>query len=277
MWAMRSRRTLRPSARGDVELGQGAGAGHGGDGAHGLLAAAHVATPAGGFHLAAAQLARDVGGADAKGGHAFGVEFDAHFAGQATHALDRTDAFHGEQTLGDGVVHHPAEGFLVEAVGTQRPCAEGPAGGGDLGDHRLAHVGGQVGAHPADGGTHFGLGLVGVLLQLEFDGDGHLAIEDGGVHLLDAGQRGDAVFELARDFGFQRARGGAGQAGADGDHRQFNVREVLHAGALEGQQAGQGEQGEEQDRRDGVADGEGGEVHGRGLTWRPGRCPLRPP
>jgi hypothetical protein len=66
-------------------------------------------------------------------------------------------------------------------VSEVRVQAPGPAGGEDLGHHRVAHVGGQVGAHPADGGAHLGLGLVGVLFQLELDGDGHLPVEDGGV------------------------------------------------------------------------------------------------
>ena len=263
-----------PAGQGDVHGRQGLGAGHGGNGAHSLLAAAHVAAAARGFQLGLAQLARDVRSADPQGRHALGVQLHAQLAGQAAHALDGAHALHRQQAAGHGVVHQPAQGLLVEGVGRKGPRPQGAAGGEDLGHHRIAHVGGEVGAHSADGGAHLGLGLVGVLLKLELDGDAHLPVEDGGVHLLDLGQGRNAVLQLAGDLGFQGAGGGAGQAGADRDHRQFDVREILDAGAPEGQQAGQGEQGEQKDRRDGVADGEGGEVHGALSGWS-GRGPGR--
>jgi hypothetical protein len=160
-----------PAGQGNVHGRQGLGAGDGGDGAHGLLAAAHVAAAAGGFQLGLAQLARHVGGADAEGGHAVGVQLHTQLAGQAAHALDGADALHRQQAAGHGVVHQPAQGLLVEGVGGEGPGAQGPAGGENLGHHRVAHVGGEIGAHPADGGAHLGLGLVGVLFQLELDGD----------------------------------------------------------------------------------------------------------
>ena len=263
-----------PAGQGNVHGRQGLGTGDGGDGAHGLFAAAHITAAAGSFQLGLAQLARHVGGADAEGGHAVGVQLHTQLAGQAAHALDGAHALHRQQAAGHAVVHQPAQGLLIEGVGGEGPGAQGPAGGENLRHHRVAHVGGEIGAYPADGGANLGLGLVGVLFQLELDGDRHLPVEDGGVHLLDLGQGRNAVLQLAGDLGFQGAGGGAGQAGADRDHRQFDVREILDAGAPEGQQAGQGEQGEEQDRRDGIADGEGGEVHGALSGWS-GRGPGR--
>ncbi len=57
--------------------------------------------------------------------------------------------------------------------------------------------------------------------------------------MLEQAQRGQLVFELARDFGFQLLGGGAFQRGTDDHCGQIGVGKVLNTETLESEDAKQ--------------------------------------
>ena len=87
------------------------------------------------------------------------------------------------------------------------------------------------------------------------------AVLHRGVDVLDALQRRDRVLDLARDFGLELRRRRARQRRRDGHRRQVDVREVLDLHRPEAHQRRRGEQDEQQQRRDRVADRPGRDVH----------------
>ncbi len=82
----------------------------------------------------------------------------------------------------------------------------------DLVDDRLAQVARQIAAHLGHGGAHVVQRFLRALLQPELGGDGDHAVLHLGVDVLQALQRGQAVFDLARHVVFELVRRRAGQA-----------------------------------------------------------------
>src|SRR5690606_3438703 len=72
---------------------------------------------------------------------------------------------------------------------------------------------------------------------------------------------GNGVFYLARHIRFKLAGRGPRQHGSDHDHRQIHIGKVLHFHGAKGQQTRKGQQHEQHDSRNRVADGPGREVH----------------
>ena len=108
-------------------------------------------------------------------------------------------------------------------------------------------------------------------IDLELDPDGGAAIAQGGPDVLDPPQGGDFVLDLAGDLGLQLRRVRPFQAGGDGNGGQFHVREVLYPEGVKAHHPNDGQEAKQQDRRDRVANGPGGDVHWPALA--DGTCP----
>ena len=185
------------------------------------------AWPPDGLLLHLAQLARDVGRGGVERLQLRRIDLDAHLARNAAHARHRAEAAHAEQRLGDVVVDEPAQRLAVHARGGDGVGEDRRARDVELADRRVAHVGGQVGAHARDGVAHVVDRLLRRLLEAELDRDDGRAVEHLGVDVLDALQRRDRVLELARHLGLELRGRGAGQRRGDGDGGQVDAREVL--------------------------------------------------
>ena len=245
-----------------------------GNRAHRLLGAAHVAAPARGFLLHQPQPARHVNGRHIERGHLRGVQLDADFPLHTADPFDTAHTGHAQQALGHGVVHEPAHILQVQARGFAVGIhhgrrAEGehrPPGGADLGHLRVAHFAGQIGPDADHGVTHFSHGVGNRLFKDELHNHLRLAVQHLGGDVFHALQTGHGVFKLARHIGFQLRRRRAVERGGDDDHRQLNVREILHTGGFKRQQADQCEHGKQQQRRHRVANGIGREIQSRSLS-----------
>jgi hypothetical protein len=163
--------------------------------------------------------------------------------------------------LADRVVDEPRQRLVVHPARRHGIGQDRRAGQVDLADHRVLQVARQVGADARDGIAHVVDRLLRRLFQAEFDGDDGRAVLHLGVDVLDALQRGHRILDLARHLGFHLRRRRAGQAGGDGDGRQVDVHELLDLHGLEGHQAGQRQQDEQQDGRNRIADRPGRNVH----------------
>jgi len=228
----------------------------------GLLGAAQLGAPARALQLHLAQLARDLGRRHAQGLEPERVERHAHLARGPAHAADRAHAGHGQQAARELVVHEPGQLLLVELARRDGERQDGLAGELQLGDHGVAQVRRQVGAHARDGRAHVVHRLLYWFFQLVLGGDGGRAVHQRGGDVLEPLRGGDGVLDLARHVRFELPRRRARQRGRDHDHGQVHVGEVLHLHGAEGQQPGQREQHEQHGRRHGVPDRPGGEVHG---------------
>jgi len=235
---------------------------HRGQRAQGLLGAAQLGAPARALQLHLAQLARDLGRRHAQGLEPERVERHAHLARGPAHAADRAHAGHGQQAARELVVHEPGQLLLVELARRDGERQDGLAGELQLGDHGVAQVRRQVGAHARDGRAHVVHRLLYWFFQLVLGGDGGRAVHQRGGDVLEPLRGGDGVLDLARHVRFELPRRRARQRGRDHDHGQVHVGEVLHLHGAEGQQPGQREQHEQHGRRHGVPDRPGGEVHG---------------
>ncbi|KFB78622.1 MAG: hypothetical protein AW06_000030 [Candidatus Accumulibacter cognatus] len=262
----------------DIQRRQFLGRLHGGDGAHRLLDAADVGAPARGFLLNAAQLAREVGGGGVERQQAGRVELDADFARHSTDAGNRADPAHGEHGLGDGVVHEPGERLVVHALRGHRIGQDRRSGDADASDHRVAQVARQVGADARDRIAHVVDRFLNRFFEAELDGHRRHAVLDFGIDVLDALHGGDRVLDLACDLGLHLRRCGARQRRGDGHRRQVDVHELLDLHRPEGEDAGQREQDEEEDRRNRVTDRPGRNVHfAAAATTRTGSPSARKP
>ncbi len=84
-----------------------------GQGTHGLLATTQVGTAACALGLHLFKLARNVGRGSAQALQLHGVEGDLHLAGHPAHAHHRAHTLHAQQAARDGVVHKPAQRFVI--------------------------------------------------------------------------------------------------------------------------------------------------------------------
>jgi len=155
------------------------------------------------------------------------------YASHAPHAVDR------QQLLGDRIVDEPGDGFLVALVRCNREGHQRAPRGRAARYRGVAQIRGQFGAYPADGVAHVVHGLHRILFKDKLDGDRDRAFQDLRVEVLDALLRGDRVFKLAGNLGFERRRGRARQGCLNGDHRQFDVGEILDTQCMERQQTTQ--------------------------------------
>ena len=262
----------------DVHRRQFLGRLHGGDGAHRLLDATDIGAAARCFLLDAAQLAGNVGGGGIERQQAGRVEFDADLAGDTADAGDSADAAYGEHGLRHGVVDKPGERLVVHALRGHGVGQDRRPGDADAADDRVAQVARQVRTDARDGVADVIDRLLHRLLEAELDGDRGRAVLHLGVDVLDALHGGDGVLDLARHLGFHLCRRGPRQRGGDGDRRQVDVHELLDFHRPEGEDAGQREQDEEENRRNRVPDRPGGKVHfAAAATTRTGSPSARKP
>ena len=226
----------------NVEHAQFGGTFNSSDGAHGLLGAAHVAAPARRFLLHQPQPPRHIHSGNIQRSHFRRIQFNPDFAIGPADAFDRTEARHAQQAFGDRVIDKPAEFLIVKTA--VRICTRGQGeyratGGGNLGHRRFPQFAGQIGAYLRHRVTHIIDRIRERFLQDKFDRYGHHAVEHLGENVFNALQTGYRVFDLARHVGFELGRGRAGQRGAHGDYRQFNVGKILYLVAAIGKEAGQ--------------------------------------
>ena len=180
-----------------------------------------------------------------------------NFTGQSTDASHATHTIDRQQLLGDGIVDEPGDCLLVALVRGDREGQQRPPRGGTARYRGIAKIGGQFGPHPADGVAHIVDGLHRILFQDKLDGDRDRAFKNLCVEVLDALHRRDRVFQLAGNLGFKRCRRSTRKRSLHGDHRQFDIGEVLNPERAERQQTAQRQQDEQQDRGDRMADREG--------------------
>src|SRR5450830_9558 len=91
------------------------------------------------------------------------------------------------------------------------------------------------------------------------------------------------IFNFTSHLGFELRRCGARLRQGNVDGRQINVRQILNWQFMKAHDAGEGQHGEQQDRRNRIADRPGGEIHcgslaaGTALTTRTTSPSLRKP
>ncbi|MNU79933.1 hypothetical protein D3C71_695500 [compost metagenome] len=184
-----------------------------------------------------------------------------HLTLHTAHAIDRAHTPHREQLLGHGIVHKPGQRLVVHAGGGDREREHRLRGQVHLGHDGVAHVARQVTAHAGHGRAHVVQRFLRGLFQAELGRDGGATVLHLGVDVLQVLQRGDAVFNLARHIVFELRGRGAGQRHGHGDRGQVNVRKVLYLHGVERQQAAEGQQHKQHQRRYGVLDRPGGYIH----------------
>jgi len=244
------------------ETGQVLGAADGTQRAYGLLQPAETAAATGRLLLHAAQLRTDLAGGDAQGLQAHGIQFDLHLAGHAALAVDLRHAAHVQQALADHVVDEPGQVGLVHRRRGDRIGQQRHAGDVDARHHRLLHFLGQFRTDARDRIAHVGDRVRQVLLVGEFHHQQHHAIVDGRGDMAHGTYAGDGILDRPGDFGFQLHRRGARHGGLYRHRRERHVRQVLDAETVEGDQARDRQHDEQQDRRRGLVDRPGREVHG---------------
>ncbi len=251
--------------------------------AHILFEAADAGLAAGILRLDASQLPRDIACGGAERGHAIGIEVDADLARHAADALHAADAFDRGQLAHHRQVDEPRQFGVAHVRRRDAERDDGTAGRRDARDHRLARVGGQIGAYAGDGVAHLVDCFIDVALEAKHDRGRRDALVDGRVDVLDAGHRGDRVFDLARDLGFQLRRRNARIHDRDDDRGQLDVGPVLHSELGEADQPRDGQRDEQDDDGNRIADRPGDEVHepapasGAPSTTRTGSPSLRKP
>ena len=250
--------------QGDLKQRQLIGCFDGGNGAHRLLGTADITAPAGGLLLHQTQAARNINRRDLQCGHARAVKLDPDFAVHPAHAFDCAHSGHSQQPFAHRVVDEPAQVLRVKrGVGGRGGKGQHHTPGGrGFGDGGVAHLAGQVGAHPGHCIPHIIDRLGDGFFKHKLHGHLDLAVEHLGVNVFNALQRGHGVLELARHLGFQLGWRRPGQRGADGDDRQLDIGEVLHHTGPVGQQASQRQQHKQHDGRHRILDRQRREVHG---------------
>ena len=104
----------------------------------------------------------------------------------------------------------------------------------------------QVADDRIDLGAHFLRGDVGVLRQVERDGDARAALGRGRAQLVDAGDGVDRGLDAVGDLGLDVLGRRAGVGGRDRDDRRLDARVAIDA---------------EREERDAADDGDGGDEH----------------
>jgi hypothetical protein len=217
---------------------------HGGNGTHRLLGTTHIGAATRSFLLSLAQLARNFGCRGVECLQSRRVNFHPHLARYSSHARHRSHPSHTEQQLGYGIVHEPAQRLIIHAAGSHRVSKDGRARQFHLGNHGVTQIAGQIGAHARHRIAHIIYCLLSGFLQPEFSCNNGRTILHLGVDMLDALQRGDRIFQLARYFGFQLRGRRARQRGGDRHRGQVNVGEILYFHRAETHQAEQREHDE---------------------------------
>jgi hypothetical protein len=203
----------------------------------------------------ACQLAGNVGCRRVQGVQAIRVEVHPYLTADAADPRDRPCPRYGQKGLADLVVDEPGQGLIIHArrgdgVGQDRGARQHI-----LLDHRIAQVGGQVRAHAGDGIAHVVHCLLGRLFEQELDPDAGHAVPQGAPDVPDALHRGQRVFDLAGDLGFQLRWRRTWQGRRHGDRGHVHVGEVLDLHVRETHQPRAHHENEEQDDGNGVADG----------------------
>ncbi len=200
------RRTSRPPRQRDRGVGQLLDGARAGERADRLLLAADLAAPAAQIDVGGADLAVDVGGGDAEAPAA-----GRDRARSGSRGRRRRSARRGRRPAG------PASSRLIDVVDEPGQLLERHAGRRDrVGqdrlaldvdalDDRLVDVARQVGADLVDRVLDVVDRAVGVDLHAELDDRRRHAVGDGRDDVLDAGDAGDGVLDLAGDLA-SRAR-----------------------------------------------------------------------
>ena len=215
----------------NIQHAQLGGALHGGDGAHRLLGAAHIAAPTRGFLLHQAKATRDIDRGDIERCHVGRVQFHTHLTVGPADAFDRAQPRHTEQPLGDGVVDKPTEFLVVEFAACGGRGGKGQHGAprsGYLGDGGVAQFAGQIGTDSRNRVAHIVYGFGNGLFQHKLDRHIHHTIQYFGEDIFDALQRRDRVFDLARNIGFQLRRRSPRERSANGHDWQLDIRKILY-------------------------------------------------
>uniref|UniRef100_A0A0N4ZJK6 PE-PGRS family protein n=1 Tax=Parastrongyloides trichosuri TaxID=131310 RepID=A0A0N4ZJK6_PARTI len=240
--------------------------GGGAQGADGALSPRHGDAAAGQVVVDVGQGLADLGGGDAVGGQALRVQLDADLAVDAAGAIDLAHAAERQQGAAHLIVDEPADLFRRHGRRADDIGDQGVAGDVDALDRRFLHVLGQGAAHAAHGVAHVVGGAFGIGAQLELDGGRGHAVGDVGIDVAHARQAGDRVLDHPRDLDFHLGRGRARTGGGDGDQGEVDVGVVVDPHPRETGDAAERQQDEQQDDRNGILDGPGGDVvHGRAL------------
>ena len=192
-----------------------------------------------------------------------GVELHPHRRQGAAADLHLAHALHLAQLLLDD-----GAGDVVDLAGRAGLRRQGEddhrrVGGVDLVIGRVGPQGcGQVDARGVDRRLHVPRRAVDVAVEAELQHHVGLADPAARGHLGDVGNHSKMFLQRCGDAGGHGLGAGPGQAGADGDGWQIDLRQGRDRQLEEGGPAGHGQADGQQDRGDGPADEELRQVHG---------------
>ena len=164
--------------------------------ADGLFLRADLAAPARQVGVGGKQLLIDVGGRDPKRGEARRIELHADFATGAAISLNAADALETLDIADNDVIDMPGQLLQGHRRGFGRVGDDGLALDIDPAHHRLVDGLGQIAPNARHGVFHIVDGAIAVDLEIELDAGLRLAIGDGRIDMLDAGDAGYGILDL---------------------------------------------------------------------------------
>ncbi|KAF5049797.1 hypothetical protein DSECCO2_436140 [anaerobic digester metagenome] len=205
------------------------------------------------------------GGADVQGGHAVGLEPDAHGEGPCAEDVGALDSGQGRKPRLHNA-HEEVRDLVLFQVGrseAQVGRGELAVGRFDVDDGHLG-LGRQVAAHLVDLGADLGQGLDGVVVELEADADGREILCALGLDVVDAVGAGDGPLQGRGDEPADQIGAGADIGRGHGDHGVVAARVLAHREAEHGLQPGDDDQQIDDQGQDRATDEDIGEFHGVG-------------
>ena len=204
----------------------------------------------------------DVRRRDAERGHPVGLQPYAHRERAAAKDVGALHAAHG----GELRLHHACQVIgdlvLIELAGGEAEIhrRELRVRGLKVDDRRL-RLGRQVVAHLRDLRLDLGERGIGVVVQLQMDGDRRDALRAGRLDVVDAVSAGDDPLERRRNEAADEVGVRAHVDGRHLDDRDVAARELPHGERPDGLQSGDQDDEVDDDREDRTLDEEVGEFH----------------
>ncbi len=202
----------------------------------------------------------DLVGGQPQGLHPARIELDSDFPADAAAARHLRDTGNRQQPLGDVVVDEPGQFGRRHRCGRHRVVRDGAAIDVDPLNDRFQDALRQIVAHLGDRVAHIRHRAVDRRPDLEFHEDVGGALENVGGDVVNVADARNRALDLLRDLSLHLRRRGAGLRDGDIDHRKRNIGIQVDGQSNERHQAQEEQYDEQDDGRDGMAYGPGGNV-----------------